>query len=249
MIILSDSEGNQGTNATQQTPQGRNHYRNIVSQPQGNMNIVDDLCLQAMRNVCVEPLLAKRAENTIAKPLSAGCIPALILLAAVFIDRWRRKRRGERQPLSEKLLRPAGYSLQRKLEDLNDSFMAWFMGACFLSLPAIGVFAVTPRDAIGRIFFLLLFGLAAAGCAVMAWRKLKQIRDSPSRAGGRTGQWRSNCSLCSLPAIKFFTTSPAVANGTLTTWPVGPAGVFAIETKYRTKKPGRNGGRGSRGGV
>ena len=69
VIILSDSEGNQGTNATQQTPQGRNHYRNIVSLPQGNMNIVDDLCLQAMRNVCVEPLLAKRAENTIAKPI------------------------------------------------------------------------------------------------------------------------------------------------------------------------------------
>jgi hypothetical protein len=39
--------------------------------------------------------------------LSAGCIPALILLAAVSIERWRRKRRGERHPLSEKLLRPS----------------------------------------------------------------------------------------------------------------------------------------------
>ena len=109
--------------------------------------------------------------------LSAGCVPALILLAAVFFDRWRRKRRGERQPLSEKLLRPAGYSLQRRLEDVNDSFNFWFMGACFLSLPALGVFAVTPKDAIARISFLVLFGLAAAGCAVMAWRRLKQIRD------------------------------------------------------------------------
>jgi hypothetical protein len=69
--------------------------------------------------------------------LSAGCIPALILLAAVFIDHWRRKWRNERQPLSEKLLRPAGYSLQRRLEDVNDSFMTWFMGACFVSLPAL----------------------------------------------------------------------------------------------------------------
>jgi hypothetical protein len=36
--------------------------------------------------------------------LSAGCIPALIVLAAVSFERWRRKRRGKRQRLSEKLL-------------------------------------------------------------------------------------------------------------------------------------------------
>jgi hypothetical protein len=37
--------------------------------------------------------------------LSAGCIPALILLAAISIERWRRKLRNKRQPLSGKLLR------------------------------------------------------------------------------------------------------------------------------------------------
>jgi hypothetical protein len=59
--------------------------------------------------------------------LSAGCIPALILLPAVSIERWRRKWRSERQPLSEALLQPAGSSLQRTLEDMNDSFDFWFM--------------------------------------------------------------------------------------------------------------------------
>ena len=104
--------------------------------------------------------------------LSAGCIPASVLLAAVSIDRWQRKRRGERPPLSEKLLRPAGYSLQCKLEDLEDSFMTWFMGTFLVSLPALGVLAATPKDAVGRMIFLIVFGLAAAACAVMAWRKL-----------------------------------------------------------------------------
>ena len=152
--------------------------------------------------------------------LSAGCVPALILLAAVFFDRWRRKRRGERQPLSGGLLWPAGYSLQRRLEDVNDSFNFWFMGACFLSLPALGVFVVTPKDAIGRIFFLVLFGLAAAGCAVMAWRRLKQIRDYRRGLAGEQAVAEELQPLI-VPVIKFFTTFPKMANGILTMWPWG----------------------------
>ena len=174
--------------------------------------------------------------------LSAGCIPALILLAAVFIDRWRRKRRGERQPLSEKLLRPAGYSLQRRLEDVNDSFNSWFMGACFLSLPALGVFVVTPKDAIGRFFFLILFGLAAAGCAVMAWRRLKQIRDYRRGLAGEQAVAEQLQPLFA-SGYHIFHDIPGSGKWNIDHVAVGTAGVFAIETKYRTKKPGRNGAR------
>ena len=84
--------------------------------------------------------------------LSAGCIPALILLAVVFIDRWRRKQRGERQPLSEKLLRPAGYSLQCRLEDVNDSFNGWFMGAFLFSL----LVAIFPQTRPGDVWVWLM---------------------------------------------------------------------------------------------
>ena len=109
--------------------------------------------------------------------LSAGCIPALILLAAVFIDRWRRKRRGERQPLSEKLLRPAGYSLQRKLEDLNDSFNGWFAGAFVFSALAVIFSSIASADATARIIYLMVFGLTAAVCTILAWRTLLNIRN------------------------------------------------------------------------
>ena len=88
-----------------------------------------------------------------------SCIPGLILVAAVFIEHWRRKQRGERQPLSEKLLRPAGYTLQCKLEDLNDSFMIWFMGTFIFSLGAIGIFQFTPVDVTGRIICFIMLGL------------------------------------------------------------------------------------------
>jgi hypothetical protein len=174
--------------------------------------------------------------------LSAGCIPALILLAAVFIERWRRKRRGERQPLSEKLLRPAGYSLQRKFEDLNDSFNGWYMGAFLASWLAIGIFAAALKDITVRIVFLIVFGLGTAVCAVMAWRILLKIRNNRR---GLLGEQAMSEYLQPLLAqgYQVFHDIPGNGKWNIDHVAVGPAGVFAIETKYRTKKPGRNGGR------
>ena len=172
--------------------------------------------------------------------LSAACIPALVLLTAIYIDRWQRKQRGERPPLSERLLRPAGYSSQRKLEDLEDSFMTWFMGAFLVSLPALGALAATPKDAVGRMIFLIVFGMGAAACVVMAWRKLVQIR---AYRRGLLGEQAMAEYLQPLFADSYqiFHDIPGDGKWNIDHVAVGPAGVFAIETKYRTKKPGRNG--------
>jgi Nuclease-related domain len=135
--------------------------------------------------------------------------------------------------------------LQRRLEDVNDSFNFWFMEACFLSLPALGVFAITPKDTFGRILFLVCFGLAAAGCAVMAWRRLKQIRDYRRGLAGEQAVAEQLQPLFA-SGYRVFHDIPC-ENGSAK-WnidhvAVGAGGVFAIETKYRTKRPGRNGGR------
>lgn len=174
--------------------------------------------------------------------LSAGCIPALILLAAVFIDRWRRKRRGERQPLSEKLLRPAGYSLQRKLEDLNDSFNGWFAGAFVFSALAVIFSSIASADATARIIYLMVFGLTAAVCTILAWRTLLNIRNYRR---GLLGEQAMAEYLQPLLAqgYQVFHDIPGSGKWNIDHVAVGPAGVFAIETKYRTKKPGRNGAR------
>ena len=175
--------------------------------------------------------------------LSAGCIPALILLAAVSFERWRRKRRGERQPLSEKLLRPPGYSLQRKLEELNDSFNGWFMGAFLVSLLAVGVLAATPKDAVGGMIFLIVFGLGAAACAILAWRTLFKVRDCRRGLLGEQAVAEELQRL--IPSgYKIFHDIPCEKRDckwNIDHVAVGPAGVFAIETKYRTKLPGKAG--------
>jgi len=174
--------------------------------------------------------------------LWAGCIPVGVLLVVVVFERWRRKRAGERPPLSEKLLRPAGYSLQRKLEDLDDAFNFWFIGTFMCSLLAVGGFSSTPADTVGRIIFLTVFGLGAAGCTVMAWRKLLDIRSY--RMGLLGEQAMAEQLQCLLPlGCQVFHDVPGDGKWNIDHVVVGPAGVFAIETKYRTKQPGKAGER------
>jgi hypothetical protein len=172
--------------------------------------------------------------------LWAGCIPALILLAVASFERWRRKRKGERSPLSEKLLRPPGYSLQCKLEDLNDGFMTWFMAAGLFSLLAVIFPQTRPADVYAPIISLVMFGLIAAGCTVMALWKLNQIRN---HRRGLLGEQAVAEQLQSLPAsgYRVFHDIQKDGKGNIDHAVVGPAGVFAIETKYRTKKPGKAG--------
>jgi hypothetical protein len=170
--------------------------------------------------------------------LCAGCIPALILLAVVYVERWRRNRRGERQPLSEKLLRPAGYSLQCKLEDLNDSFMTWFMGAFLFSVLAVIVPSISRADAMTHIIFAVMLGLPAAICTILAWWRLLEIRNNRR---GLLGEQAVAEQLQPLFAdgYRIFHDVPGDGKWNIDHVVVGPAGVFAIETKYRTKRPGK----------
>jgi len=172
--------------------------------------------------------------------LWAGCVPALILLAAVSFERWRHKRKGERPPLSEKLLRPPGYSLQLKLEDLNDGFTTWFTAAFLFSLLVVIFPQTRPADVYAPIISLVMFGLIAAGCTVMALWKLNQIRDYRR---GLLGEQAVAEQLQSLSAsgYRVFHDILKDGKGNIDHAVVGPAGVFAIETKYRTKQPGKAG--------
>ena len=77
----------------------------------------------------------------------------------------------------------------------------------------------------------------------MAWRTLLKIRNNRRGLLGETGRWQNICSPCSLQGYHIFHDIPGNGKWNIDHVVVGPSGVFAIETKYRTKKPGRNGGR------
>lgn len=163
----------------------------------------------------------------------------LVILAAILIERWWNEHKGHRQPLSEKLLRPAGYSLQLKLEVLNDSFMTWFMGTFLFALGAIGIFPLAPANAATRFVGFIMFTVVSAICSVVAWRKAHQIRD---HRRGLIGEQAVAEQLQTLFATGYqiFHDIPGDGKWNIDHVAVGPAGVFAIETKYRTKQPGKN---------
>jgi len=175
--------------------------------------------------------------------LFAGCVPMLVLLAFVSTDRWRRKRAGERPPQQDKLLRPAGHSLSLRLADLNDNFTAWMMGAFLSSMFSVGLaFSQSANDRAGQTGFFVVFALGAAGCTVMAWRTVREIRFNRL---GLLGEQSVAEQLQSLFAegYRVFHDVPGDGKWNIDHVVVGPSGVFAIETKSRTKRPRQTGER------
>ena len=173
----------------------------------------------------------------------AGCIPTLVLVVFVFADRWQRKRTGVRPPQQDKLLRPAGYSLNLRLADLGDDFSSWMIGAFLASLASVGFISSIPSDnSFGQGLALIVFGLGAAICTIMAWRTGKEIR---SNRLGLLGEQSVAEHLQTLLAqgYRVFHDIPGDGKWNIDHVAVGPAGVFAIETKSRTKRPGKAGER------
>src|ERR1035441_1246250 len=97
----------------------------------------------------------------------AGCIPMAVLLAFVLVDRWSRKRAGERPPQQEKLLRPAGHSLNLRLADMGDDFSSWMIGAFLASLASVGAVSFNLSNySPSQLVSWIVFSLCAAICTV-----------------------------------------------------------------------------------
>src|SRR4051812_8764323 len=94
-----------------------------------------------------------------------GCLGPLFLLAGVArVWRWRLDRRKERVPVSEQLLRPAGESLRKKVEELQDELSEKL--AFLLAVPlacAVTGLAVQNRDS--RTWW----GVGSLGAVVTLW--------------------------------------------------------------------------------
>lgn len=173
----------------------------------------------------------------ILRVLLAELIPIAVLTSVLSYDRWRRKQRRERPPIEDKMLRTPGYTLSRRIEDLNDSIMTFLIasltsGLCFafiLTRPDPNVFA--------DILVLTFLAVTAAVCTMMIVRKNGELRIL--RLGLRGEQFMAE-QLQTLAGYRIFHDIPGDGKWNVDHVAVGAGGVFAIETKCRTKKPSRN---------
>lgn len=164
----------------------------------------------------------------------------LVLFGFVLWERHRRDAQHERPPVREKLLRPAGHSLSRQIDGLWESFCAFAFaaGGCSVSF-AIMSRSTGKESTAGLLVILIVIGLGAAICTVIAWRKFVAIRllrlgllGEQVMAEHLQGLWADGC--------RVFHDIPGDGKWNIDHVVVGPPGVFVIETKCRTKKPSRN---------
>ncbi len=163
--------------------------------------------------------------------------PALILAGILAVWRWRIARRGERVPVTEKLLRPAGESLRLRIDALGEKLstslfmciLAPTVGASVLLVPISG-YALT-RLAVAFVLAVALFALAAR-------RLFAQLRELRACTLGFYGERAAAEEINQLmrDGCRVFHDVPNEPYGNIDHVIVAPSGVFAVETKTRRKK-------------
>ena len=166
----------------------------------------------------------------------AEVVPPSVLLAALLHDHRRRKLAGERSPQDDKLLRAPGHTLQEMLEQKRERFSEWFMLAMFGgNFFGMMVWLEPP----GYFVLCWIGAVTAVVGSVIGWRTFQAIR--PLRLGlmGERAV-AEQLNILSASGYRIFHDVKGSGEWNIDHVAVGPAGVFAVETKTRTKKPGRN---------
>jgi hypothetical protein len=182
--------------------------------------------------------------------LVSAFAPALVVLFALWIDQWRRRHRRSKKPkpAQERLLRPPGYSLSLRLEELTDDLFNKIIGSLVLC-GLTGTEAALATRYLAESFplpsTLLLFALAAATAlpgavyAVAAYRTMRECH--VVRIGLRGEQATAEALAEAADAgFRMFHDIPAGEDWNIDHVAVGPKGVFLVETKSLRRK-GSNG--------
>jgi hypothetical protein len=172
----------------------------------------------------------------ILRPL-IGCGSFLVALAVgMQWFRVRYKLDTQRRPVSDRLLRSPGESLQKKRNELNEKLM----GLCLVAamLPVLGATAVpnpTYPVSLAIILTLAAVGLIPVFKTLKVWRAYDLGLSGERAVGEELNQLM-------LEGYHVFHDYPAGPNWNIDHIVIGRSGVYAIETKTRRKKKPRDGG-------
>jgi hypothetical protein len=173
---------------------------------------------------------------------SASVLGGLLLMLAVMLL-WRRRERalGRRTPLTKNLLRSPGESLRRQIEDLRWD-VAIYLGIGALPVPmTLGIYlahwvANGKAPSVVTIVALTIFALASLGwLAWKMWRVLRRLRrlHLAYDAELAVGQELNDLTRSGYHVFHDFPVDAERFN--IDHIVAGPGGVFAIETKGRTR--------------
>lgn len=172
--------------------------------------------------------------------------PAACMIAALLLWRWRIGLRSERPPVSEKLLRPAGESLRLKIEALSDKLGERIALAIFAPCAAMAfVLLSAPDGNVTHSRALSAFIACAALLLFFLWRLFRTADELRDYRLGFHGERAVAEEINQLmrEGCRVFHDVPMEPYGNIDHAIVSPAGVFAVETKARRKRPAPKGKR------
>ena len=183
--------------------------------------------------------------TTIFFPIAILVAPLLFVLGLLHLYRWYRKRKGFKSPLTSQLLRPPGEFLRVKIEEMNEAlFEALFMVAFVPSL----ISGVLLGSALlsGIELKVSSLGVAAIiGVCFIAYYVQRIFRLIPQRRAFKLGVDGELAVAEELNKLMFngyhvYHDFPA-EKFNIDHILVGPAEVFAVETKTRSKRKADHG--------
>lgn len=180
--------------------------------------------------------------------VAGACVPtAVIWLKVRVVEKLRKQWRLP--PSTHKLLRPPGYSLSLKLDDLWDSLLSRLCAAvvywgCLFSLMPVGLdltryLLVHPTGLVSLVLILLATGLGT-GLLIRLARLLNEAQALRLGLRGEQAVGEILAQTADL-AYRAFHDLPGDGEWNVDHVCVGPRGVFVLETKTRSKPRDRAG--------
>lgn len=187
-------------------------------------------------------------DSTMIPVWLAAFAPLAGLIVAIIFDRERRKK-SEKPPQTEKLLRPPGHSLSLRLDKTLDAMvdnmiaacsLSAFAGACFATFHSL-IVAKAPASWLSTCLFIL-----AAFTSLSTWAAIKAFRGFKEAQNIRLGISGEQAVAEALneaadTGFRSFHDLQTDKLGNIDHVAAGTRGVFLIETKARRKHGGKNG--------
>lgn len=178
----------------------------------------------------------------------AAVAPLLVLALALAVDK-RNRKRTERPPQSEKLLRPPGYSLAIRFDETIDKILRDIGIACCFSAFAgasaycVATFLAAHVSAFALLIAVLSLVVFAVAGTLAALRAFARMREAQNIRLGLRGEQAVAEVLHEIGDCGFraFHDFPGGNDWNIDHVAVGTRGVFLIETKARRRRKSRNG--------
>ncbi|MGD1977604.1 MAG: nuclease-related domain-containing protein [Gammaproteobacteria bacterium] len=178
-------------------------------------------------------------DASILVPAGAALLPMLLIFALIEAVRYAEGLRRTRSPFNRDFLRPAGFSLQRRLEELQLELALSFGFGLFVPLWFYSMWLSVQNwnpDA-ATTSLLVLFAVAGGGgFLVLLLRTFRNYRGLRLLRMGLDGELATGQELDRLMrhGCRIFHDVPA-GPGNIDHVVVGPAGILAVETKSRRR--------------